>query len=77
MVPIFSDFENYLWLPLHTRLIEMFASHGFTVIDLYPLFNVSYAESWRVASGDPWHPDAQGHKLIAETLYQNLTSSQK
>ena len=74
LVPIFSDFEHYPWLSLHTRLTEMFTSHGFTVLDLYPVFNSSSADSWRVASGDPWHPNALGHALIATTLAQHVTS---
>ena len=52
----------------HLQLAE---EAGFTVLDLSDVFAGQAAEDIRLAEWD-FHPNAKGHQLIADRLYQEL-----
>jgi D-alanyl-lipoteichoic acid acyltransferase DltB (MBOAT superfamily) len=54
-----------------TDLIHLAQEAGFTVFDLSGVYAGQVRENLRVAEWD-WHPNAQGHKLIAERLHTLL-----
>ena len=70
--PILDDFNNYKWAELHQKLDDMFASKGFYVLDIYNNFKEYDANSLRVAPKDPWHPNAEGHQIVADAIYDKL-----
>tara|TARA_Y100000310_G_scaffold287834_1_gene312980 strand:- start:4872 stop:5876 length:1005 start_codon:yes stop_codon:yes gene_type:complete len=70
--PILSDLENYEWLEVHKKVGDMLEEDNFIVIDAYDLF-LDYEDiGLRATKEDPWHPNALGHQLTAEALYEKL-----
>jgi lysophospholipase L1-like esterase len=55
--------------------INMARSAGFTTIDLSDVYNLQDPESLYIAQWDK-HPNAKGHRLIAEHLYRVFTESE-
>jgi hypothetical protein len=54
--------------------INMARSAGFTTIDLREVYNLQDPESLYIATWDK-HPNAEGHRLIAEHLYRVFTDT--
>ena len=54
--------------------INMARSAGFTTIDLRDVYNLQDPESLYIATWDK-HPNAEGHRLIAEHLYRIFTDT--
>jgi lysophospholipase L1-like esterase len=78
--PIFEKgktYAEYSLMPVHTMLNTMATSAGLIVWDLYESFREYDPQELQVASNpqehDPWHPNAKGHIVIAEYLYEKLT----
>lgn len=71
--------ESYL-LSLNAKITEKAGQLGYTVADVYTAFkestaknvNVTVAEDGRVTDIDP-HPNADGHALIAQTLFETVS----
>ena len=53
---------------IHDRLAQRFRSLGFNVLDLLPLLARENPSDLRAGVEDPWHPNARGHRWIAEHL---------
>ena len=72
--PAGDDWRNYgeAGIDLHRRLSRDLESAGAEVIDLLPVFRDLDPAGYRVEPADPWHPNARGHRLIADTLFPPL-----
>ena len=53
------------------RLADLAAEAGFAIVNLSDVYDNQNREALRVAEWD-WHPNAQGHRLLAERLYTAL-----
>lgn len=71
MTPDINLLENYPFKFIHQNLKKLSKEFGFTFVDLLPSFStIKSRELWAMA-GDP-HPNARGHRLMAESLYPVL-----
>jgi lysophospholipase L1-like esterase len=70
------DVHNLIDYPfgfIHERMAEIADELGYNFVDLYPGFrNLTPGEVWSMP-GDP-HPNALGHRIMAEWLFPALTS---
>ena len=73
ITPDVHQLNNYPFRYIHERMAQVAAQRGFTFIDLYPPFAHEKPEDIWAMPGDP-HPNARGHRLMAETLYPALKS---
>ena len=65
-------FHNYRSLDIHQRVLEDAAGlPGLNVVDLLPYFAATGLEASELAR-DPVHPNAEGHKLLADILLRFL-----
>lgn len=71
ITPDVHQLNNYPFRYIHERMAQVAAEHGFTFIDLYPPFEHEDPAGIWAMPGDP-HPNARGHKLMADTLYPVL-----
>ncbi len=72
MVPDVHDLQQYPFRPVHDVMKGIAEQLGFIYVDLLPGFEgLSPQEVWAMP-GDP-HPNALGHRRMAETLYPVLT----
>lgn len=69
-----DDWRNYgkAGVDLHRRLTAHLESLGATVVDLLPVFERLDPARYRVEPTDPWHPNAEGHEVIARTAFPRL-----
>lgn len=69
--PRANDWRNYGegGFELHRRLVAHLESSRTEVVDLLPVFAAHDPGRYRVSLEDPWHPNASGQELIAETIY--------
>lgn len=65
-----NDWANYgqAGYELRRELVAELESLGVEVVDLLPVFARLDPAAYRVEPMDPWHPNAKGHELIAESL---------
>ena len=65
-----NDWANYgqAGHELRGDLITALESLGVEVVDLLPVFARLDPAAYRVEPLDPWHPNAKGHELIADSL---------
>jgi lysophospholipase L1-like esterase len=77
--PIFEknkDFNSYGLVMLHNRLKDAASKAGLIPLDLLNAFKPYSADDIKMHSKttwyDPWHPNAKGHKIIAEYIYSKL-----
>lgn len=68
MQPDVHNLVNYPFASIHQRIRELSANLGFTYVDLLPAFSGLKPETIWALPGDP-HPNALGHKIIADTIY--------
>lgn len=71
ITPDVHQLNNYPFRYIHERMAQVAAERGFTFIDLYPPFEHERPEDIWAMPGDP-HPNARGHRLMADTLYPAL-----
>jgi len=72
MTPDIHNLENYKLYYIHDIMKTISEQYGYTYIDLLPVFKgLSPRDVWAMP-GDP-HPNALGHKLMAETIYNALS----
>lgn len=75
MMPDVHDLENYRFGWIHERMAGLAREMGYNYVDLLPAFaGLKPADVWAMP-GDP-HPNALGHKLMADTIYPVLTQPQ-
>ena len=71
MVPDVHNLENYPFKAIHEQMKTLAVSLGYNFVDLLPAFgSLDPAEIWAMP-GDP-HPNALGHKLMADALFPAL-----
>lgn len=71
ITPDVHQLTNYPFRYIHERMAQVAAERGFTFIDLYrPFEHEDPAQIWAMP-GDP-HPNARGHRLMADALYPVL-----
>jgi lysophospholipase L1-like esterase len=76
MTPDIHNLEDYKLYDIHDIMKTISDQYGYTYIDLLPAFKgLSPRDVWAMP-GDP-HPNALGHKLMAETIYNALSQKQK
>jgi hypothetical protein len=56
----------------HRLLIGELERMGVTAVDLLPVLERLDPGPLRVEASDPWHPNAAGHQVIADAIYQPL-----
>ena len=77
--PVFEerhdDFSDYTLLDVHEKLTGTAADAGLTPLDLldvfepYPYEEIKFEwDNWY----DPWHPNANGHKIIGDYIFDAL-----
>ena len=71
MQPDVHNLVNYPFSYIHQRMQENAKSLGFIYVDLLPGFSGLKPETIWAMPGDP-HPNALGHKIIADMLYPVL-----
>ena len=75
MMPDVHDLENYRFGWIHERMAGLAREMGYTFVDLLPAFaGLKPSDVWAMA-GDP-HPNARGHKLMADAIYPLLNQTQ-
>ncbi|MGE0149643.1 MAG: SGNH/GDSL hydrolase family protein, partial [Parvibaculaceae bacterium] len=74
MVPDVHNLEHYPFGWIHSRMADVAREMGFDYVDLLPSFTgLRPMDVWAMP-GDP-HPNALGHKLMADTIYPVLNHS--
>jgi len=66
--------RDYPFRSVHARIAEIAQQNGVRAIDLLPAFDGIDPRSLWVSPGDT-HPNARAHAIIANALYQAMTSS--
>lgn len=51
-----------------------FGQHHFPLLDLYPVFSTAGLSTLINRNNDGVHPNATGHRIIAETLYKTIST---
>ena len=73
ILPIFSHkqatwrFDNYILADVHAEVLDNLRARNVEVIDTLPTFQ-ALGRPPRAVSSDPWHPNREGHAVIAEAL---------
>jgi lysophospholipase L1-like esterase len=73
ILPVFGDppagwrFDNYTLADIHAEVIDNLRARDIEVIDTLPGFQALGRPPGAVAL-DPWHPNPEGHRVIAEAL---------
>ncbi len=74
MTPDVHNLSDYKFTYIHTLMQSIAKEDGYTFIDLYPAFKgLTPKELWAMP-GDP-HPNALGHKLMADTIFPVLDTA--
>ncbi len=73
VVPDVHNLENYPFTDIHARMKTVAEGLGYRFVDLLPAFgNLTPKDVWAMP-GDP-HPNALGHKLMADALFPVLAA---
>ena len=75
MVPDVHNLADYKLTPVHDRMRQISGELGYTYLDLLPVFGKLKPEEVWAMPGDP-HPNALGHKLMAEALFPVLRAAE-
>ena len=73
--PIFednNDFSQYSLLNIHQKLTEAADKAGLISIDLLNVFEQYPSEELKLQPQDPWHPNEEGHQIIADVIEDYL-----
>ena len=68
MTPDIHNLANYPFGYIHERMLKIAAADGYAAVDLLPAFGALPPEQVWAMPGDP-HPNALGHRLMAEAVY--------
>ncbi len=74
MTPDIYDLENYKYVFIHKMIEDIAKEYKYVYVDSLPLFINRKFETLNAMPGDR-HPNALGHKLLADSLYPILKSS--
>ncbi len=72
MTPDVHNLKNYKFSYIHETMRTISNEYGYTFIDLLPAFKGLAPEDVWAMPGDP-HPNALGHKRMAEAIYPILS----
>lgn len=73
MMPDIHNLTNYPFGFIHDRMKDLAAKDGYRYVDLLPAFQGLDPKTVWAMPGDP-HPNALGHRLMADALYPVLAS---
>lgn len=73
ILPVFTDFTNYEFVPEHTQVRATADRAGFLVMDMAPEFGGTNARSFWSRLDDP-HPNEAAHGIFAKGLQKFLES---
>jgi lysophospholipase L1-like esterase len=76
MMPDIHNLKDYQFGFIHDVMKKVAATDGYTFVDLLPAFGALAPEQIWAMPGDP-HPNALGHKLMAETLFPVLEDANR
>ena len=66
------NLKNYPFISIHEKIARIAQAHGFEYLDFYEsLKDTADQSSLWAMPGDP-HPNTQGHRLMANQLYNYL-----
>lgn len=71
MTPDVHNLKHYDFQFIHDKMRELATADGYTYVDLLPAFGALSPEQVWAMPGDP-HPNALGHKLMADALFPVL-----
>jgi lysophospholipase L1-like esterase len=71
MTPDIHNLKDYPFMDIHRRMEGIARDDGYTFVDLLPAFEKLSPEQVWAMPGDP-HPNALGHRLMAEAMYPVL-----
>lgn len=71
MTPDIHNLRNYPFTEIHTRMAGVAKDDGYVFVDLLSAFNELPPDKVWAMPGDP-HPNALGHRLMAEAMYPAL-----
>jgi lysophospholipase L1-like esterase len=74
IIPYLDDFASYKYAENHRILRKFLDEVGIPYLDLYDGLKNLDAASLRAQPADIVHPNADGHRRIAEILYTHLVS---
>jgi hypothetical protein len=74
IVPMLVDFEHYPFAALHARVRAEAERNGLETLDLFDAFTQHDARDLRQSPKDPAHPNAIGHRVVAEAIYRQLAA---
>jgi len=75
LIPLISDFDNYKWQHIHDQVTTLASNQNIPTLDLLPSFQQHSVSNLRVDNADVIHPNQQGHELIAQELYTNISTN--
>ena len=75
MTPDIHDLKNYAFEDIHTTMKDFAESNGYIYVDALDKLRGISAEDLYAMPGDP-HPNALGHRLMAETIAPALLNHQ-
>ncbi len=76
MTPDIHNLKDYRFMDIHRRMEGIAKDDGYVFVDLLPAFSKLSPEQVWAMPGDP-HPNARGHQLMAEAIYQVLRQGAK
>ena len=74
MIPDINNLIDYKYDYIHEMIAEVAKANNYNFIDTLPKFRGLSFESLYAMPGDP-HPNAKGHKIIAETVFPVLVNT--
>jgi lysophospholipase L1-like esterase len=76
MTPDIHNLVDYKFGFIHDQMRQIADEEGYAFIDLLPVLLGYPPESLYAMPGDP-HPNALGHKLMAQTIFHRMVEEQK
>ena len=76
IIPDIHFLENYPFVPIHKKIESIAENLNFVVIDTYPSLKGIPFDDLQIMPGDS-HPNAYGHRLMAEELSEEILADLK